>query len=187
MYQFFKLVVVILIILYPVSIYFGLQYFSPSQLGLFLLAVFVLRILVIRKHPAQRGKQLLLTVFIGVILASLTWIFDTEKFLLWYPVGLNSVMLIVFIASLLFPPSAIEVIARIREPELNTEGVAYTRKVTMVWSVFFAINALVSTWTVLNNDMRVWTLYNGLLAYLAMGVLFVGELILRQRVRRKQG
>ena len=147
----------------------------------------MLRILVIRKHPAQRGKQLLLTVFVGVILATLTWIFNTEKFLLWYPVGLNSVMLVVFIASLFFPPSAIEIIARIREPSLNDDGVAYTRKVTIVWSVFFAINALVSAWTVLNNDMQVWTLYNGLLAYLAMGVLFVGELILRQRLRGKQG
>jgi len=184
MYRFFKIVVVLLIILYPISVYFGLKYFSPSQLGLFLLAVFALRVLVIRRQPAQRGKQLIYTVIVGIVLASLTWVFDTEQFLLWYPVGLNCVLLVVFVVSLIIPPSAIEVIARLREPDLDEIGIAYTRKVTMVWSVFFALNALVAAWTVLYGDINIWTLYNGLLAYLAMGVLFASEMIVRRYIRK---
>lgn len=184
MYQFVRIAVVLIIILYPISIYFGLQYFSPSQLGLFLLAVFALRILVIRNHPIRRGRQMILTVIVGVVLAGLTWIFNTEQFLLWYPVALNSVLLIVFIVSLISPPSAIEVIARIKEPDLNKVGIIYTRKVTMAWSVFFAINALISAWTVLQQDMQLWTLYNGLLAYLAMGLFFGIELLVRRHARK---
>jgi uncharacterized membrane protein len=186
MYRFFKILVAILIILYPVSVYFGLQYFTPSQLGLFLLTVFVLRVMVVHRQPGNRSMQMLLVVAVGVVLALLTWVFNTEKFLLWYPVCLNSVLFFIFIYSLIFPPSAIEIIARIREPNLDAKGVSYTRNVTIVWAVFFIVNAIISAWTIYQSDMQLWTLYNGLLAYLAMGIIFVVELLVRRRVRKQE-
>ncbi len=185
MYQAIKILVIVLIVLYPVSIYFGLNYFTPSQLGLFLLAVFLLRILFFKKQVGQRIWQVLLTVSIGVVLAALTWVFDSEKYLLWYPVGLNIAFFIVFTTSVIFPPTIIETLARSMEKDLPPSGVIYTRNVTVVWAAFFLLNAAIATWTVMIDDMKIWTLYNGLLAYIAMGTLFGIELIIRRHVRGK--
>ena len=185
MYRLFKLVVIVLIILYPFSIYFGLSYFSPSQMGVFLLAIFVLRAVVTKRQAPHRATQMILTLVIGGVLASLTWLFNNEKYLLWYPVGLSTVFFIIFTSSLISPPTVVESIARIREPNLNAAGIAYTRKVTMIWSAFFVLNAMIATWTVLNDDIKLWTLYNGLLAYIAMGTLFAVEMVVRRYVRGK--
>ena len=118
-------------------------------------------------------------------MAALTWLFNNEKYLLWYPVGLSTVFFIIFTSSLISPPTVVESIARIREPDLNAAGIAYTRKVTMIWSAFFVLNALIATWTVLHDDIKLWTLYNGLLAYIAMGTLFAAEMVVRRYVRGK--
>ena len=185
MYRLFKLVVIVLIILYPFSIYFGLSYFSPSQVGMFLLAIFILRVVVAKRQAPHRAKQMILTLIVGGILAALTWLFNNEKFLLWYPVGLSTVFFIIFTSSLFSPPTVVESIARMREPDLNAAGIAYTRKVTMIWSAFFVLNALIATWTVLHADIKLWTLYNGLLAYIAMGTLFAAEMVVRRYVRGK--
>ena len=50
------------------------------------------------------------------------------------------VMLAVFAVSLRFPPSAVERIARLSDPDLPPQGVAYTRRVTQVWCGFFVFN-----------------------------------------------
>ena len=57
-----------------------------------------------------------------------------------YPVLVNTAMLSVFGYSLIFPPSMVERLARLREPELPPEAIGYTRRVTQLWSVFFALN-----------------------------------------------
>ena len=69
--------------------------------------------------------------------------------------------------------------ARIVEPELPESGVRYTRAVTWVWCGFFAVNGAIATWTALYADWPLWTLYNGLIAYIAIAVLFAGEMLVR--------
>jgi uncharacterized membrane protein len=50
--------------------------------------------------------------------------------------------------------------------------------------VFFAANGSIAWWTT-DQSMNIWTLYNGLIAYVAMGVMFGGEWLIRQRVMRR--
>ncbi len=90
----------------------------------------------------------------------------------------------VFGLSLLFPPTIVERIARITEPNLPPGGVVYTRRVTAIWAVFLLFNAVVSAATALWGTLAQWTLWNGLISYLLMGTLFAGELIVRRAVRR---
>jgi uncharacterized membrane protein len=90
----------------------------------------------------------------------------------------------IFGASLRFPPTVIERIARLTEPDLPPEGVVYTRKVTAVWVGFLLVNAAISLWTVLWGSLEQWALWNGLLSYLAMGILFTAEYLVRRVVRR---
>ena len=94
--------------------------------------------------------------------------------------------LIVFSYSLLKPPSVIERLARLQEPDLPEEGVIYTKKVTLVWCVFFVFNILASLYTVFYTSTEIWTLYNGLISYVLMGTLFLSELLYRKWLMTKQ-
>ena len=102
-----------------------------------------------------------------------------------YPLLINAVMLSVFAYTLISPPSMIERFARLREPDLPTPAIAYTRRVTQVWCGFFVINGLIALATALWASEAAWSLYNGVIAYLLMGVLFGGEYLIRLRFRRR--
>jgi uncharacterized membrane protein len=96
-----------------------------------------------------------------------------------YPVLMNAVMFFIFASSLYRGPSMIERIARLTDPDLPESGVIYTRKVTLIWCVFFVVNGSVAAVTVLLSD-EIWMLYNGLISYCLMGILLLAEYIFRQ-------
>jgi len=181
-----KVGVVVLLILYPFLIYFGLDYFKfkASHLGLFFLALFVLRIFFTKTKSKTARWQLIFTVVIGGTLATLTWIFDSKEFLLWYPVGLSTAFFLVFTMSIIFPPTIIEQIARPRNKDFPEVAVVHTRNVTIVWATFFGLNIIVSSWTVVYGGMEVWTLYNGLLSYIIVGILIGIEILVRRRMKK---
>ena len=101
-----------------------------------------------------------------------------------YPVLVNAGLLASFGYTLLRPPTMIERLARLHEPDLPPHAVRYTRRVTQVWCVFFACNGLAALVTALWMSERIWALYNGLIAYILIGLLFAIEWLVRQRVRR---
>jgi uncharacterized membrane protein len=49
--------------------------------------------------------------------------------------------------------------------------------------VFFAVNGSVALATALWASTALWTLYNGLVAYLLMGALMGGEWLVRRRLQ----
>jgi len=104
--------------------------------------------------------------------------------LLYYPVLVNAMFLLAFAASLLQSQTLVERLARQLDPALPPEGVRYTRKVTLAWCVFFVINGGIAWWTT-TQSMSIWALYNGLIAYVAMGVMFGGEWLIRRRVMHR--
>ncbi|MCL2872548.1 MAG: hypothetical protein FWF41_06190 [Betaproteobacteria bacterium] len=101
----------------------------------------------------------------------------------YYPVLVNAIFLLAFAISLFQSQTIVERLARRLDPDLPPQGVDYTRKVTLAWCVFFIINGGIALWTT-TQPMAVWALYNGLIAYAAMGVMFVGEWLIRRRVLR---
>ena len=102
-----------------------------------------------------------------------------------YPVGVNGALLSIFAYSLVFPPSMIERFARLKETDLPPQAIVYTRRVTQIWCVFFALNGTIALITALWASPAIWTLYNGLIAYLLMGLLLGGEYVIRQRFKRR--
>ena len=82
--------------------------------------------------------------------------------------------------------SVIERIARIREPALSPAAIIYTRHVTMVWSVFFVLNGAVALYTAVATPLKTWALYNGFIAYLLIGALFLAELAVRSLLRTRR-
>lgn len=73
----------------------------------------------------------------------------------------------------------IERLARLKEPELPDSAISYLRKVTLLWCGLFVFNGSMAAYTASYTSLATWTLYNGLLAYVLMGLLLGGEWIYR--------
>ena len=131
-------------------------------------------------NPASTACTALVALGFCLLLA----LSDAAVLLRWYPVLLSLFLLAVFGLSLLRGQPLIERLARLREPELPPRAVRYTRRVTQVWCLFFLGNALTAAGLALWAPLAWWTLYTGVIAYGLMGLLFAGEWLVRQRVRR---
>jgi len=95
------------------------------------------------------------------------------------PFGIHVSLFLVFWKSLATTP-LIERYARLDYPILPPEICVYVRRLTIVWAFFFALNAIACLGLALSNNEELWALYNGLVIYLLIGALFVGEIIWRK-------
>jgi uncharacterized membrane protein len=174
-----------LTVAYPFAVYFGLQVMEPRMLGLLLLVVILLRHWRFTERFLTGTRPLERAVFVALCgLALGIAASNREELLLLYPAAVSISLFLVFGATLLRPPSMIERIARLAEPDLPPQGVRYTRQVTWVWCGFFVLNSAVSLVTVFASR-ACWALYNGLISYLLMGLLFSIEWLVRGWIRRR--
>ena len=169
-----------LMALVPLLLVYGLRWLSAREIAaLFaLLAALRWRLATSDNPSARLVPGALLALAVMVLLS------DNPMWFRYYPVAINSALLLLFGASLRRGPSLIESIARLREPERPPAAVQYTRRVTQAWCLFFLLNGGAALYTALACSMEVWALYNGGIAYLLMGLLFAGEFCLRQQLRR---
>ena len=166
---------------YPVLVYATIGRFGPAGLAAVLGLVCVARLVVLqlRGRVSVGSYGIVLVCIGGLFLAAVSYWRNSSSAVLFYPVLVNAVLLTVFAASLWRGPTVIERIARIREPELPPAALVYTRRVTIVWSVFFALNGAAALYTAVATPLETWALYNGFIAYLLIGALFVTELAIR--------
>ena len=167
-------------ILYPLAVYFGINYFEPWKIAAILIVLLLMK-LATTYSDNHWSKPVLLagTVYFGFAVWS-----NNPVSLRFYPVLVNALMLVIFSWSLLSPTSLIERLARLQDPHLPTEGVIYTRRVTQVWCGFFVANGMIALATALWSSFEFWSLYNGLIAYLFMGILLGGEYIVRMKTQK---
>ncbi|MBI2769156.1 MAG: hypothetical protein HYX47_06015 [Burkholderiales bacterium] len=164
---------------YPFAIYLGLGRVDPAWLGLGLVA------LALARAWASRDPVWLFALAGAVLLALASVLGKSWLPVKLYPAMVNAALLLVFGASVLRPPTVIERIARLAEGALSPPVVAYTRRVTVAWCIFFACNGIAAFATAVWASDEAWLLYNGLLAYLLMALLFAGEWLVRRRVRAR--
>nr|WP_294527556.1 hypothetical protein [uncultured Rhodopila sp.] len=164
-------------LVYPFLVYFGLSRLPPGVLVLAGLALIGVRMAAM---PSAANAVALLAA--GTALAGLLRL-SPDRAVLAYPVVISLATAAIFSLSLVRPPTVVERIARLRELELPPEGITYCRKVTVVWALFLTGNAMVSMSTALWGTIAQWTLWNGLISYLLMGLLFTGEMVVRRTVR----
>lgn len=181
--RFLALVLALALMLYPILMYFGIREFGPRILAIVLLVAAVIKLVVTRLARQALGNSTWL-LLAAAIASSLTLITGSVIGLKFYPVLVNVVLLCVFGVSLWKPPSMIERFARLQTPDLPIQAIAYTRKVTWVWCVFFLFNSTIAAVTVFASD-KTWALYNGLLSYIFIGVLLAGEYLVRLRVQKQ--
>ncbi|SDF17173.1 MULTISPECIES: hypothetical protein [Rhodanobacteraceae] len=174
------MVLVVVGILFPFIVYFGMDHVSTPVFGLILGGLWLIRAPALLRQPGG-GWMLGITLIYCTVLA----FGGEERLLRWYPSLICALLFGAFGLSLKFGPPMIERIARVAEPDLPPVAIAYTRKVTWVWVGFFFLNGTASALLAGWGPLSWWTFYNGILAYSVMGALFLGEWILRQRLRRR--
>ncbi|GGX86772.1 hypothetical protein GCM10007160_12650 [Litchfieldella qijiaojingensis] len=125
-----------------------------------------------------------LTIVVAALLLALGGLGHAELGMRAYPVAVSAIMLVIFISSLWQGMPIVERLARLREPDLPPAGVRYTRRVTWAWCGFFVLNGAIASWTALYADLATWSLYNGVISYLLIALMFAGEWLLRHRLRR---
>lgn len=127
----------------------------------------------------KRILPFLITIFVIVFFH-----YSRIYVLKFYPVITNSFIFTVFFSSLFCKETVIQKIAKKMDGELTDFSRDYTRKLTYVWCVFLFINLAISIITVF-QPAKIWILYNGCISYIAIGLLFGAEYIVRIILRTK--
>lgn len=97
----------------------------------------------------------------------------------FYPTIINVVFLAFFALSLK-GEAIITKIAKMQNPALDSNGVIYTRKLTKIWCVLFAFNALVGFALAFMENKIYWSVFCGIVAYCLVGALFAVEWLYRR-------
>lgn len=172
---------------YPLVIFFGLRYLQVREMAVLLLLIFLLRHVQDVRRFVRTLTPVDLIVFISILaLAAASAILNSEPLLRLYPVAMSLGMLASFAYTLRHPPSMIQRIAG-SKVHMDAATAEYMRQVTQAWCLFLAGNSVAAAYTAIFSSQDVWALYNGLISYLLMGLLFVGEwLYRRQHLRRAE-
>lgn len=173
----------LLLVLYPLLVYVGIQHLGPRILAAVLLIAASARLIAVKiaRQPMGNSSWLLLAAAAATGITLATGSVIGLKF---YPVLVSAVMLALFGYSLWQPPSMVERFARLQQADLPAQAIPYTRTVTWVWCGFFIANGAIASATVFMSD-QIWALYNGLISYVLMGLLMAGEYLVRRRVQKR--
>lgn len=169
-------------IAYPGLVYLGRAVVPPLAFAAVALGLIALRLVASTGPAARLWRPPLAGAFaVLVVLALLDPLLATRA----YPVVVSLGVAGAFGVTLLRPPSLIERLARLREPDLPPRGVAYCRVVTGLWTGWLLLNAGIAAVLAMSGSVEAWALWTGLLSYLITAVLFAGEPLVRRTVRAR--
>jgi uncharacterized membrane protein len=170
------------LVLYPFGAYLSFRSFDAGWLAALLLVASFVRLAAARVSGAPLTPLVWLVPVVGVVLAAFSLLRSQPDAMLYYPALVSLAMFCLFGASVLFPPTVVERIARRMDGPLSPRAVRYTRRVTIAWLGFFVANGSAALYTALYTPLDIWALYNGFVAYLLIGAMFGGEWLIRRRV-----
>ncbi len=201
MKTFSKILFALLSVLYPAVVFFCLVIFKvPAKIfSLFIVFIALLYVLLATSSggekislPARFKKNARLLVSAALLLLAGLFCLATgrDAFIKLYPVFMNLIFLFTFGSTLFTGPNIIFRFACLADRKLEKSIIAgrvkkYCFKVTLVWCTFFILNGSAALYTVFIHNDKIWSVYNGGIAYFLMGLLFAVEFIIRKVVNSK--
>ncbi len=171
---------VVLWLAYPLAVWGALALSGPRAAAALVLAAVGLRAALLwRRADAAARRRLLVPLVAAGVPALLAAALDDPLLLLFVPAFVSLGLLFGFARTLRRGPPLIETIARLHVGELSAAEVRYCRSVTVVWCAFFVVNATTAAALARFGSLSAWALWTGALAYVAVGVLFAIELVIR--------
>jgi uncharacterized membrane protein len=170
-----KIIITTLILLYPYLVYKGIQqglvWFAPSVIAsLYFVQAIKAKTIQIRSQKIVIVLLLIVgTVYYQNLMAKLI------------PVFIQLNLMLFFGKTLLIGkgPSVIERFAKLSFPQIPPLLSQYCRYLTLIWTIFFAINALTCVVLALYAPVEWWMLYTGVIILMLTGLLIVVEYIWR--------
>jgi uncharacterized membrane protein len=163
----------LLIAAYPVIIYLLMSY-QLAWLG----ALLVFGMIVWKLHHQDNWLWWAIILLVSILASAR--LFGIDAILKLSPLFIHTSLFIIFMQSLNNIP-LIERFAQLDFDDPLPPGIAaYCRKLTILWTVFFAANIAGCVWLAILGDHASWVLYNGLIVYLLIGALLLGEYLWRQ-------
>jgi uncharacterized membrane protein len=161
-------------------VYIGLTHWDVrAAAAVLLLLVAPAAIVRLRRHRASEVRAVAFVPVVTVGLLALSAVLDSAGFILVVPVFVNVGLLATFGSTLRWGPPMIERFARLQEPDLSTAKVNWCRMWTWIWCGFFLLNAAAAAALAFMAPLKWWTLYNGLMAYGLIALMFAVEFVLR--------
>jgi uncharacterized membrane protein len=179
----------LLLLGYPLLVYFALGFAPPRAVALFTLGLVVARLAFASPGRLWTRARAFAPIAAAFALPGLvTLVLGDPLCLLLAPALFNFAMLAVFAASFAARETVVEGLARAQVGELSPAEHLYCRRVTFLWCAFFAANGAACAFVALETSRATWALYTGVVAYALMGALFAGEYVYRHwRFRRYSG
>ncbi|WP_386693544.1 hypothetical protein [Lonepinella sp. MS14435] len=132
------------------------------------------------RQPMRYFSLLMMLLFVGITA------FRRLDTLYWYPVLINVFLLIIFASSLWQKQTVVERLARLKTPDLPTKAISYTRKVTILWCAVFSLNIGLCTAFITYQRFDLWAIYSGVISYILMAVVMIGEWLVRQFLQKEK-
>ena len=190
-----KVLFAALSVLYPGLVFCGLYFWGlrPRVLSIALLAIAFVNLITLIKTAGKGRKQALksgMLFFLAFACGILACATDSILSLKFYPVAVSAALLVLFGSTLPLGPSFIFKLACLGDRTLQKSALRqfvepYCLKVTIVWCAFFIFNGAVAACTCFLGSDKLWALYNGLISYILMGLIFSGEFIIRKKMQKK--
>lgn len=163
-----------LVLLLPPLVWWnGLE--SP-WVGVLLLVIGVLQLL--GAHSGFQYFQAVLAIGVALFVA-----FGSRRLTLYYPALVNATLLMIWAYSWFHPPTVVERFAPAAHAA-DPHKQRYMRRLTLAWCGVFTVNLLLALVTAQLTDLVWWTAWNGLGAYLLVGLFAGGEYLFRKRRER---
>jgi len=179
---------------YPILIFYFLmiQKFPIRRFSLFIIAIafldFIFRIT--KRKSDKKYDSYLLNSLLLLIIGVLCFITNTNIAFKFFPIIINIILIFNFGITLFKPPTMIYRFAVLTDKTIpkslgEKKIAAYCYKVTIIWIAFFALNGSIAALTVISGSDLIWAIYNCGIANVLMGLLFIGEYIVRKIVQKK--
>ncbi len=157
--------------------------FNRVDLAVFVLAGFTLLPLFL--SPMRRGMGMnnyaALILLAGLIL--FVGYYFQQTIIVIPPILIFSALAMAFTLSLRSPATpVITRLAEIIRGEMPAAVAVYTRKVTLIWALFFGLMAVISVLLAMFASLETWSLFSNFIAWGLIALMFVAEFMVRRRL-----
>ena len=175
----------LLAVAWAIASYFNSASGHPSSWGvaLALAPLSLVAVLGLWRMPQRWLAAGLACALLGLLVWA--WPFLTHRIATLYfleHTGVYTLLATVFARTLTGPGESLvtQMARRVHGGVLSDHQRRYTRQVTLAWSLFFAAMVLVSVGLFIWGPLKVWSAYATLLGGPLIGVMFVGEWLVRR-------
>ena len=163
-----------LFLVYPYLVYYRLELGKGGLAPAFLAMLFGVRALT--AHGKMRAGFIAIALIL--IAGAVEYPILTAKLT---PAMVHFGLALLFGKTLWYGPSLVERLVRLEHPVFPPGVAGYCREITIAWTVLFVFNFIVCIILAFSTHDGWWAVYNGGIVFVLMGLLGIGEYIVRRR------